>query len=207
MAAPFPLDSPRMSLTEARHSAAPGTLETARLALRPMALSDAPTVALLAGRREIADTTISVPHPCSEAQARAWIAARSEPGNARKELVFAVTLRSNGQLIGAVGLRDIDPDHAQAELGFWIGVEFWGQGYATEAARAAVGYAFDALQLNRVCAHHMVRNPTSGSVLGKVGLKPEGLLRQRVRKWGVYEDVVVCAILREDWIVHRTRDP
>jgi len=196
-----------MSLTDEAPTAAPRTLETVRLALRPMALTDAPTVALLAGQREIADTTISVPHPCSEAQARAWIAARTEPGNARKELVFAVTLRSNGQLIGAVGLRDIDPDHAKAEMGFWIGVEFWGQGYATEAARAVVGHAFDALRLNRVCAHHMVRNPTSGSVLGKVGLKPEGLLRQRVRKWGVYEDVVVCAILREDWAVHRNPDP
>jgi RimJ/RimL family protein N-acetyltransferase len=45
----------------------------------------------------------------------------------------------------------------------------------------------------------MVRNPASGRVLTKVGMNQEGLLRQRVRKWGVFEDVVPLAMLREEW--------
>jgi RimJ/RimL family protein N-acetyltransferase len=98
-----------------------------------------------------------------------------------------------------VGLREIDAEHSQAEMGFWIGVQSWGKGYATEAARRVVRYAFEELKLNRVYAHHMVRNPASGRVLEKVGLKREGLLRQRVRKWGVFEDVVLLAILHDDW--------
>jgi ribosomal-protein-alanine N-acetyltransferase len=57
----------------------------------------------------------------------------------------------------------------------------------------------EQLGLNRIYAHHMVRNPASGRVLAKVGMKPEGLLRQRVRKWGVFEDVVLLALLREEW--------
>jgi RimJ/RimL family protein N-acetyltransferase len=85
-------------------------------------------------------------------------------------------------------------------MGFWVGVEHWRQGYATEAAEALLRYGFDTLGLNRIYAHHMVRNPASGRVLEKAGMKREGLLRQRVRKWGVFEDVVLLAILREDWL-------
>jgi len=84
-------------------------------------------------------------------------------------------------------------------LGFWIGTDYWSQGYATEAGRAVIRFAFEQLNLNRVHAHHMVRNPASGRVLEKLGMKREGVLRQRLKKWGVFEDVVVMAILREEW--------
>ncbi len=175
-------------------------LETERLVLRPLTPEDAPTVARLAGRREIADTTISIPHPYSQDQAREWIATHAGPAGAGKELVFGITTRQEGRLMGAVGLREIDTEHSQAEMGFWTEVESWGKGYATEAARAVIRYAFEQLKLNRVYAHHMVRNPASGRVLQKAGMKREGLLRQRVRKWGVFEDVVLLAILRDDWM-------
>ena len=93
-------------------------------------------------------------------------------------------------------MRDIDTEHCQAELGFWIWVECWGKGFAAEAGRAVIDYRFLELPLNRIHAHHMVRNPASGRVLEKLGLKREGLLRQRVRKWSVFEDVILMAILR-----------
>lgn len=175
------------------------TIVTSRLVLRQWKAEDAPDVARLAGRREIADTTISIPHPFSEQQARDWLAARSNPPSAGKEASFAMTTTADGRLIGAVGLLNIDTEHSLTELGFWIGVDWWGQGYATEATRAAVHFVFSQLNLNRVYAHHMVRNPASGRVLEKIGMKREGLLRQRVRKWGVFEDVVLMAVLHEDW--------
>jgi [ribosomal protein S5]-alanine N-acetyltransferase len=53
-----------------------------------------------------------------------------------------------------MGLRDIDREHWQAEMGFWIGVDYWSQGYATEAGRAVIQFAFEQLNLNRVHAHH-----------------------------------------------------
>ena len=153
----------------------------------------------LAGRREIADTTISIPHPYSEEQARQWIAASADLCAKSKGVVFGMQSKHEGHLAGAAGLRDIDAEHSQAELGFWVAVEYWDQGYATEAARAVVGFGFAQLGLNRIYAHHMVRNPASGRVLAKIGMKPEGLLRQRVCKWGVFEDVVPVAVLREEW--------
>jgi ribosomal-protein-alanine N-acetyltransferase len=152
----------------------------------------------MAGAREIADTTVSIPHPYELDHALAWI------GNQHREAVrgratnFAIRLLPGSPLIGSVGLRDIDYEHLQAELGFWIGREWWGQGYAREAAAAAVRFGFETLGLNRIYAHHMARNPSAGKVLLHVGMQREGLLRERVKKWGVYEDVVVYAILRED---------
>ena len=174
-------------------------LETKRLILRPLTPQDAPTVQQMAGRREIADTTISIPHPYSEQQARYWIAEAADLFAKGKAVVFGMQIKSEGKLVGAVGLRDIDAEHSLAEMGFWVAVEGWGQGYATEAARAVVAFGFEQLGLNRIYAHHMVRNPASGRVLAKLGMKQEGLLRQRARKWGVFEDVVLKAVLRAEW--------
>ncbi len=175
---------------------------TPRLTLRALTPEDVPAVARMAGRREIADTTISIPHPYSEEQARDWIGRLAESAGSGKELVFGVVRGS--ALVGVAGLRDVSREHAQAELGYWIAVEHWGQGYATEAAEALVRFGFEELGLNRIFAHHMARNPASGRVLEKIGMKPEGVLRQRVKKWGVFEDVLILALLREDWLnAHR----
>ncbi len=167
--------------------------------LRPLRPEDAATIHRLAGRREIADTTISIPHPYSEGQAREWIAKTTQAFAKGTEAAFGVQLQSTGELVGGVGLRDIDTVHSCAEMGCWIAVEWWGKGYATEASRAILRFGFEQLGLNRIYAHHMVRNPPSGRVLTKIGMEREGLLRQCVRKWGAFEDVVLLAMLREEW--------
>lgn len=174
------------------------TLQTSRLILGPFAADDAQDLQRMAGAREIADTTVSIPHPYVLDHALAWI------GNQRRESVrgratnFAIRLIPGSPLIGSAGLRDIDREHRQAELGFWIGHDWWGQGYAREAAAAVIRFGFESLGLNRICAHHMARNPAAGRVLLHSGMQREGLLRQRVKKWDLYEDVVIYAILRED---------
>jgi [ribosomal protein S5]-alanine N-acetyltransferase len=177
---------------------APSSLRTARLVLTPFELKDAPEVQRLAGAREIADTTISIPHPYDRSHAVAWIKDQGREAALGRATSLAVRLPDQ-TLIGAAGLRDIDPEHSQAELGFWIGREWWGQGYAREAAGALIRYGFESLGLNRIYAHHMTRNPASGRVLLAAGMQREGVLRQRVRKWGVYEDVVLYAVLRDEW--------
>lgn len=174
------------------------TLRTPRLTLGAFTADDAPELQRLAGAREIADTTLAIPHPYELDHAMAWIGQQRREASRGRAINFAIRLRTGGALIGSVGLRDIDPEHLQAELGFWIGREWWGNGYAREAAAAVIDFGFDSIGLNRICAHHMERNPSAGKVLQGAGMLREGLLRQRVRKWGAYEDVVVYAILRED---------
>jgi ribosomal-protein-alanine N-acetyltransferase len=174
------------------------TLRTARLLLGTFTPEDAPELQRLAGAREIADTTVSIPHPYDLDHALAWIGQQRREAVRGRATNFAIRLLPDGPLIGSAGLRDIDPEHLQAELGFWIGREWWGQGYAREAAAAVIRFGFESLGLNRICAHHMARNPAAGKVLRALGMRQEGLLRQRVRKWGVYEDVVLYAIVRDD---------
>src|SRR5271166_5217193 len=95
-------------------------LQTERLLLRPLTPADAPIVARLAGRREIAHTTVSVPHPYSEAQAKQWIAGQATQFAAGKLAVFGMELKRERTLCGTIGLREIDDEHSQAELGFWV---------------------------------------------------------------------------------------
>jgi len=175
------------------------TLTTLRLTLRPYTFADASAVAALAGRREIADTTMAIPHPYLVQHATDWISGQSISWKEGREVVFAIVFREETKLIGAVGLREIDKAHSHAELGYWIGVDWWGRGFATEAARAVVEFGFQSLKLNRIHAHHMLRNPASGRVLQKVGMRPEGVLRQRVCKWGVFEDVAILAVIKSEW--------
>jgi ribosomal-protein-alanine N-acetyltransferase len=175
------------------------TLETERLILRSLTVHDAPAVHRLAGRREIADTTSSIPHPYTEDQARQWIERVADLIAKGKAAVFAIQDKREDVLVGAIGLREIDTEHSLAELGYWVAVECWGRGYATEAAWAVVNFGFEQLGLNRIYAHHMARNPSSGRVLAKLGMRHEGLLRQRLKKWGVFEDVVLMAVLRQEW--------
>jgi ribosomal-protein-alanine N-acetyltransferase len=178
-------------------------MRSARLLLDSLSAADAAALVALAGDSAIADTTISVPHPLDERVAREWLAALAQAMALGSAEHYAVREAAGAPLVGMVSLRGIDREHEEVELSFWIGRPFWGRGYATEAAGAAVDRAFDVLGLNRIVAHHMVRNPASGRVLGRLGFRQEGLLRDRVKKWGVYEDVVLMALLRRDRTVCR----
>lgn len=174
------------------------TIYSKRLVLRPFDDSDATAVQLLAGAQEIADTTLSIPHPYEDGMAEQWIADHRDQFRAGTGAVFAIAERASDQLIGAIGLT-VDTVSKKAELGYWIGLPFWNKGYATEAAGRLIGFGFDELDLNRIAAQHMVRNPASGRVMQKVGMSHEGTIRQGMMKWGKFEDLEMYGILRSEW--------
>jgi RimJ/RimL family protein N-acetyltransferase len=130
--------------------------------------------------------------------AEQWIATHQPKYAAGESASFAITLKPSGELIGAVGLT-IQTQHERAELGYWVGKTWWGQGYCTEAARAVLEFGFAALGLNRILAYHLSRNPTSGRVMQKLGMRHEGQLRQHVKKWDTFEDVDLYGVLKSDW--------
>ena len=174
-------------------------IETERLTLRPFRLLDAQVVQSLAGEREISDTTMNIPHPYEDGMAEEWIRGHKSVYEAGKGITFAIVLRGDGSLVGAIGLR-IDRSFGKAELGYWVGKPFWNRGYATEATAALLAFGFEELQLNRIHAAHLARNPSSGRVMEKAGMLLEGMARQDTMKWGTYEDLVSYGLLREDWI-------
>jgi RimJ/RimL family protein N-acetyltransferase len=130
-------------------------------------MEDAGCVRLLAGEKLIADTTAKIPHPYPDGLAGQWIASHPGDWESGKSAVFALTLRTDGVLIGSMSLMNIAGN--QAELGYWIGVEYWNQGYCTEACRCIVQFGFFVLKLQRIHSHHLSRNPASGRVLLKTG--------------------------------------
>jgi RimJ/RimL family protein N-acetyltransferase len=175
------------------------TIETSRLILRPFRLDDAVSVQRLAGEREIADTTLNVPHPYEDGMAELWIATHGPGYEAGSLATFAIETRDGSQLIGAIGLK-ISTTLGKGELGYWVGKPFWNMGYATEAAGAVLAFGFDDLQLDSVHAMHLARNPASGRVMEKIGMFVEETARQDVMKWGRLEDLVGYAIPHEEWV-------
>jgi ribosomal-protein-alanine N-acetyltransferase len=180
------------------------TLQTTRLLLRPFALSDAPTVQLLAGDIAIADTTLNLPHPYADGMAESWISKHSEAFAKEEGLTLAIVNKPDGVLVGAISLMGIAKGH-QAELGYWIGKPYWHQGYCTEAAQALVLCAFTKLGLLRVYASHFSRNPASGRIMQKLGMQHEGTRRQHIRKWDKLEDLELYGILKDEWEAAQSR--
>ncbi len=176
----------------------PPVLLTARLRLRPYALRDALPLQTLAGAREVADTTLNIPHPYPDGAAEEWIAGCDERWRSGTRAAFAICDLRDDTLLGGIGLA-ITPAHAHAELGYWLGLPYWGRGYGTEAAREVIAFGFSALRLHRIAASHLVRNPASGRIMQKLGMQREAHRRHAVRKWGVFEDVEDYAILDSDW--------
>jgi ribosomal-protein-alanine N-acetyltransferase len=170
-------------------------LLTERLVLRPFAIEDAPAVQCLAGDREIALNTLLIPHPYPPGAAEEWIKGHDDQSDNH---IFAIVPRESAEVVGAIGLH-VERNHDRAEIGYWLGVPYWGNGYVTEAARAVVGYAFDDLGVHRVFAFHFTRNPASGKVLQKIGMRREGTMRQHLVKWGEHIDVDYYGIVREEW--------
>src|SRR3990172_6912693 len=143
------------------------SIRTERLVLRPLALSDAARIALLAGDFDVASMTGTIPHPYNEQMAGEWIGSALE---GEEGTVFVI--ERDGTLIGCVGYRE--DQKGGAELGYWLGKPYWGQGYATEASAAMVAYAFDAGALDYLTIGHFADNPASARIITKLGFKPQG---------------------------------
>jgi len=173
-------------------------LRTERLILRAISMDDAAVINELLADKEIAANTELIPFPYKIEMAEEWIEPQQKTWQEGRAAVFAIclpTTSGQGTLIGVVGL-EINSAHERAELGYWVGKQYWGNGYCTEAAAALIEYGFEQLGLHRILAYHMLRNPASGRVMQKLGMTHEGVLKQHVKKWGKFEDMALFGILR-----------
>lgn len=121
---------------------------------------------------------------------------RSESPRYRFQL--AITLAGDDEAIGNVGIRLSAPGSSAADLGFELSPDYWGRGYATEAARRMLGFAFEELRLHRVCAHCVAENVASAGVLRKLGMLPEGRLRHAGHFKDRFWDLLLFSILSTD---------
>lgn len=181
--------------------ASPGpqpVLHTERLSLRPFAAEDAFDVERLAGMREIADTTLNIPHPYPHGGAAAWIALHKPGWRDGTSVTFAIIPKATAKLAGAISLM-IKREHRRAELGYWIAIDSWNRGYATEASFRIIDFGFEVLGLHRIQSRHFLRNPASGRVMQKLGMQQEGVERDWAFKWDRYESLARYSILESEW--------
>lgn len=151
----------------------PPVLKTERLLLRAPRRGDGKAIVRLVNDRRIAENTARIPHPYFLGDAETFIGAANRQAG---EATFAILC--DDELIGMCG---VEPRHDGPEIGYWLGVPFWGRGYATEAIRAAIDHAFGVLGHDTLQAAARVSNPSSRRVLEKCGFQWTGVGLYRIR--------------------------
>jgi RimJ/RimL family protein N-acetyltransferase len=167
-------------------------LETDRLLLRRPTLADVRAISHLANDRRIAENTRRLPHPYSQDHAVEFVR-----GIAIGQRETAFLIENNHTPIGMVGL---DWREAEVpELGYWLGVEFWGQGFATEAARAVIDFTFEQFEIEQIRSAARVANPSSRNVLEKCGFQWSGVELHRFEALGSSTPVDCFRLTRSVW--------
>jgi ribosomal-protein-alanine N-acetyltransferase len=177
-------------------------LETPRLILRPFSLDDAERLTALLQDPDVHRWTASIPYPYTNDHAVEFISKRLSDDFSGDSFAWAITDRKVGHVIGGMGLHDVVFDRGRAELGYWMGAEYRGVGYATEAARRILSWCFEVAEFHRVQATYVLGNHGSAGVMRNIGMQEEGLLRGYGFKNGEHQDMYLNAILRDDrtWI-------
>ena len=175
-------------------------LHTERLILRSFTFEDAADVQHLANDPDMASTTDEIEYPYEDGEAEKWIQWCQKCFANGERLNFAVTLRTDGTLIGTVGLVfRIHLPYNDAELGYWIGKSYWNRGYCTEAANAVVAYGFSEHNVDLIYAYYFKRNPASGRVLEKIGMRYVEYIPKDPKRY-FFEDTIQCRILKCEFI-------
>jgi RimJ/RimL family protein N-acetyltransferase len=178
--------------TPTLHEASRCVLETERLMLRRPTLADVKAIAALANDRRIAENTRRLPHPYLQDHAVAFVRAMADDP---RETVFLI--ENNHTPIGVVGVDWRKPD--APELGYWLGVDHWGQGFATEAARAVIDFAFEEFEFEHLLSGARVANPSSRNILEKCGFQWSGVELHRFEALGSSTPVDCFRLSRGVW--------
>jgi len=138
-------------------------IKTDRLILRPLRIDDAEALVSLAGDIAVSRQTSRIPNPYTLEAAETWIASIADGA----EVSYAIEL--DGALIGTIGHKPVDT--GVVELGYWLGKEFWGRSYASEAARGLVEIIFYNPDIRTIIGTHAKDNPGSRRVIEKLGFQ------------------------------------
>jgi len=181
-------DIPTPTLRETRGC----VLETERLSLRKPTLADVKAIARLANDRRIAENTRRLPYPYLQDHAVQFVNSLSD---ANSETVFLIEL--DRQPVGMVGVDWRAPE--TPELGYWLGIDHWGQGFATEAARAVIDFTFEEFDVEHLISGARVANPASRNILEKCGFQWSGVELHRFEAIGSSTPVDCFRLNRGVW--------
>lgn len=175
-------------------------MQTERLILRPLEMNDVDTITDLLQGDDIHKNIQSLPYPYTHTDAENFIQSTYEERDKGTGYIFGIIRREDGVLIGVTGIHP-KASHRRAELGYWLGKKYWGQGYMTEVARRIIQYGFEELDLNRIFARCYTHNVASAKVMQKAGMSFEGTVRQEIYHAfsGEYKDCHYYSILKGEW--------
>lgn len=168
-------------------------LETERLNLVPLALSDADLLFPILNDPEVM-AHWDIPEIDDPDLVRAIVAGQVGDMDSGKSLHWTIRTLAGGEFLGACDVSDIDRWHKRAEVGFILGRGAWGQGYALEAMQAVVAYA-TTMGVRRLAARTHLGNRRSDALLEKLGFEEEGLLRGHVLRDGEHRDCRLFGLL------------
>jgi len=174
------------------------TLHTSRLRLRPFASADADALFALHSNADVLRYWDAPPWS-APARAERFIATCRQIAEEGSGARLAIDRGSDGAFLGWCGLTRWNPDYRSASLGYCLDDAAWGHGYATEAGRALLQWAYDTLDLNRVQAEADTRNAASARVLEKLGFVREGTLREDCIVNGEVSDTWVYGLIKRQW--------
>lgn len=180
------------------------TLETQRLILRRFELSDAE--AMFSNWASDTEVTKYLTWPThtdasvSKAVIDSWLPLYENPNH----YSWAIILKDIGEPIGSIAAVEQREDTNMVHIGYCIGRKWWRQGYTSEALSELIRFFFEDVGINRIESRHDPRNPNSGKVMMKCGLKYEGTLRQSdINHQGGFCDAAYYAILADEYYKNR----
>ena len=172
---------------------------TDRLILRRLRASDVDDVYAYACDPDVARYTSWAPHTSPD-ESRQFVRRVLDAYLEKQVANWGLELKSERKVIGTGGFASWNTEHGVAEIGYAIGKPYWGQGLMSEAVRAMIEFGFKRMALNRVVIRMDPRNTGSWRVAEKSGCRFEGIARQAIYAKGAFHDLMVWAILREDWV-------
>ena len=174
-------------------------IKSERLLLNDFKVEEAELVSKLAGDYRVVEMTASIPYPYEPQMAVNWINSHQKQKDENNNYIFAIRLKDTEKLIGCINIG-FNERHDRGYVGYWVGYDFWGNGYCTEALKEIIKYGFSFDNVNKIWAEHKTLNIPSGKVMEKAGMSHEGVMRKHYKQNdGEYLDMSVKSILREEF--------
>ncbi len=174
-------------------------LESLRIRIRKLQPADAPSIYQGIRHKAVARWMPTVPHPYPKNAAAAFIRRSHREWKAGKAYHFGIALRETDEVIGGIGLNNVERKNNDAELGYWIGKDYWGKGLTAEATKLVLQFGFHQLKLHRIWAKLFEENKKSARVLEKAGLRREGILRHAQFRYRQWHNILLYSILAQEY--------
>lgn len=176
------------------------TLETERLILRKFNKNDAESVFRNWASDDMVTKYLTWSAHQNADQSTGYIKFCLDSYNDADSYQWGIVLKETGELFGNISVVKLNEDLEAVELGYVIGRDYWGNGYAAEAVKVVIAFLFEEVGVNRIAARHDTNNPNSGQVMQKAGMNYEGTFRQADRNNRGIVDCAIYSILKREYL-------